>query len=81
MSVQIDPLLADNVKLGEESTSLVYDGESIAGLTTEIKIFKISIYLVNAHGTSSYIQTVLVYPLQEELSLGPAEEATEAGVE
>ena len=55
MSVQIDPLLADNVKLGEKSTSLVYDGKPIAGLTTEIQIVKINISLVNAHGTSSYV--------------------------
>ena len=55
INVQIDPLLAGHVKLGEKSSSLVYDGKAIAGLTTEIKIVKINISLVNAHGTSSYV--------------------------
>ena len=54
VSVQIDPLLADNVKLGEKSSSIVYDGKAIAGLTSQKKIVQIGISLVNAIGTNDY---------------------------
>ena len=62
VTVQIDPLLADNLKFDEESLALVYDGKAIAGLTTEIKFAKIAISLITANGSYGYEQTVIVYP-------------------
>lgn len=78
VTVQIDSLLAGNVELGDNSLSLAYDGKVIAGLTTEIKVVKIGISLVNSVGTNSYDQTVIVYPSQEETS---QESEVEAEVE
>ena len=66
MAVQPDSILANYITYDENSSKISYDGSLIQGVSDQNLFAKIDITLTNSAGSTSYEQSMILFPSSQD---------------